>query len=109
MKCPNCGGEVSSAGGRCPTCRTLLPSSFVTGVLTPVPGDDAETAFSTSPRPSIPPAGLPAEDTTGLPPSAGGVRHTPSKRGLGPLNVGEKFGTRYTILRQLGIGGMGAV
>jgi tetratricopeptide (TPR) repeat protein len=29
--------------------------------------------------------------------------------GIGPLKVGEQFGTRYTILRQLGIGGMGAV
>jgi serine/threonine protein kinase/tetratricopeptide (TPR) repeat protein len=31
------------------------------------------------------------------------------KVNLGPLRVSEQFGTRYTILRQLGIGGMGAV
>jgi serine/threonine protein kinase/tetratricopeptide (TPR) repeat protein len=41
---------------------------------------------------------------------AGGVRHNPlPKVSLGPLKVSEPFGTRYTILRQLGIGGMGAV
>ena len=101
---------MSDTGGRCPTCRTLLPSFVVTGVLTPVPGDDAETVFSSPPRPPIPPQSDPAADTTGLPPSAGGVRHaSPPKSGLGPLKVGEQFGSRYTILRQLGIGGMGAV
>ena len=44
-------------------------------------------------------------DTTGLPESAGG---RPAKA-RGPLEVGQRFGSRYHILRQLGIGGMGAV
>ena len=44
-----------------------------------------------------------APDTTGLPVSAGGK--VPS----GPLRIGQQFGTRYHILKQLGIGGMGAV
>jgi eukaryotic-like serine/threonine-protein kinase len=45
-----------------------------------------------------------------LPVSAGGVRHvSTSKTALGPLTVSEQFGSRYTILRQLGMGGMGAV
>ena len=65
---------MSDTGGPCPACRTLLPSSVVTGVLTPVPAADAETAFSPPPRPPIPPPGDPAADTTGLPMSAGGAR-----------------------------------
>src|SRR5262245_12899402 len=112
MRCPNCGGEVSDAGGRCPTCNTLLSSTVRTGVMTPVPSDDAETVYAAPSRPPAPPATPPAatDDTTGLPASAGGVRHaTTPKAALGPLKVSEQFGTRYTILRQLGIGGMGAV
>ena len=108
MKCPNCGGEVSDAGGRCPACKTLLPASVATGTMTPVPGDDAATVFS-SPIP--PPKSFPDDaDTTGLPPSAGGVRHASSPKSvIGPLTIGQQFGPRYHILKQLGIGGMGAV
>jgi serine/threonine protein kinase/tetratricopeptide (TPR) repeat protein len=82
----------------------------LTGVLTPVPGDDAETVFSApEEQPAAEPAPV-APDTTGLPASARGVRHVPkSKTALGPLTVGQQFGLRYTILKQLGIGGMGAV
>ena len=94
---------MSDTGGRCPACQTLLPASVVTSLLTPVPGDDPETG-------PPPPSHDSTEDTTGLPPSAGGIRHTSIPRfSLGPLKVSEQFGTRYTILRQLGIGGMGAV
>jgi serine/threonine protein kinase/tetratricopeptide (TPR) repeat protein len=81
------------------------PVTIGTGVLTPVPRDDAETVFAAPPsRPPTlrPPGSLPA-DTTGLPVSAGG------KPPLGPLRIGQQFGARYHILKQLGIGGMGAV
>jgi serine/threonine protein kinase/Tfp pilus assembly protein PilF len=44
-------------------------------------------------------------DTTGLPASAGGRPRKP----LGPLEVGQRFGARYIIIKQLGVGGMGAV
>ena len=98
---------MSDKGGRCPKCNALLPSSVATSLLTPVPGDDAETRFvSPSQRhsPSNPPPPTHVEaDTTGLPVSAGG------KSSLGPLQIGQQFGTRYHILKQLGIGGMGAV
>ena len=109
MKCPNCGGEVSDRRGRCTACQTLLPSSVATSLLTPVPKDDAETVFSAPvSRPQT--QSHDTSDTTGLPVSAGGVRHTSvAKVALGPLKVSEQFGSRYTILRQLGIGGMGAV
>ena len=61
--------------------------------------DDAETVFA-----SRPPVDEPA-DTTGIPASAGARPKEPR----GPLNPGQQFGSRYHILRQLGIGGMGAV
>jgi hypothetical protein len=100
---------VAETGGRCPSCKTLLPS-VVTRVMTPVPGDDAETSYSPPPSSQPSPPHNPSADTTGLPASAGGVRHVSiPKVSLGPLKVSEQFGTRYTILRQLGIGGMGAV
>ena len=107
MRCPNCAGEISDKGGRCPKCNVQAPSSIATGVLTPVPGDDAETRF-VAPSQKHPPTKLPSSahveaDTTGLPVAAGG------KSSLGPLQIGQQFGTRYHILKQLGIGGMGAV
>jgi serine/threonine protein kinase/tetratricopeptide (TPR) repeat protein len=73
-----------------------------------MPGEDGdETVFSPPSRPSrpptIPPSDRPEADTTGLPVSAGG------KAPLGPLQIGQQFGARYHILKQLGIGGMGAV
>ena len=101
---------MSDTGGRCPACQTLLPSSVATSVLTPVPREDAETIFSAPTPPQPPRTHDTSADTTGLPVSAGGVRHTTTpKVTLGPLKVSEQFGSRYTILRQLGIGGMGAV
>ena len=62
--------------------------------------DDAATRFVLPPK-----ASGHSPDTTGLPVSAGG---RPAKA-RGPLEVGQGFGSRYHILRQLGIGGMGAV
>ena len=52
------------------------------------PEDSAETVFLGASSPPSPPAGT---------------------RPSGPLEVGQRFGSRYHILRQLGIGGMGAV
>ena len=66
---------MSDTGGRCPTCRALLPPSVVTGVLTPVPRDDAETVFTPLQRSAACSSPRPSADTTGLPVSAGGVRH----------------------------------
>jgi serine/threonine protein kinase/Flp pilus assembly protein TadD len=64
---------------------TPVPSA---GGITPVPspaaGDSGETRFiATAPPPS-------------------GAR-------TGPLEIGQKFGARYIIIKQLGVGGMGAV
>ena len=79
--------------------------------MTPVPDESAETVFLPASRvhPPEPDHRSDTSDTTGLPPAAT-ARHTiATKSATGPLKVGEQFGTRYTILRQLGMGGMGAV
>ena len=85
---------------------------MLAGVLTPVPGDDAATVFA-DPAPAAnrtPADATIAGDTTGLPPSAGGVRQAASpKNATGPLQIGQQFSPRYIIVRLLGIGGMGAV
>lgn len=76
-------------GGRCPSCGAVSAgdASSVTATLTPVP----------DPSPTI------ADGETLAAPTA--VR----QREGGPLAVGQNFGTRYHIIRLLGIGGMGAV
>ena len=98
---------MSERGGPCPTCSTLLPSSVLTGLLTPVPDDD-ETAPPPQPPPD-PEGTIVSADTTGLPASAGGVRQAPTKNATGPLRISQQFSARYIIVRLLGIGGMGAV
>ena len=114
MKCPSCGREVSDRGGHCSTCKALKPAPVATSALTPVPGAEDETVFMRGSTPhdeaatvfeAPPPPRSQAPDTTGLPASAGGGRKEPR----GPLDNGQQFGSRYHILRQLGIGGMGAV
>ena len=90
MACHNC-GSTAAAGGRCPSCGTVWsPEVGVTATLTPPPdpgpttagpGDEAATA-------AVPFSRFPD---------------------AGPLAVGQNFGSRYHIIRLLGIGGMGAV
>ena len=84
--------------------------------MEPVPDGDAETVFvpSTPPqdddartvfagRPPLPDSQAP--DTTGMPLSADGG----PRAARGHLEVGQQFGARYHIIRELGVGGMGAV
>ena len=121
MYCLNCRRDVAAAGGRCPVCWAILLSPV--GLATLVPGDGAETIVSAPAQPGAGATGTDREDTTGLPPrpflagdttglpaSAGGVRHAQSPDvDAGPLQVGQQFSARYLIVRLLGIGGMGAV
>ncbi len=68
-------------------------ATFVTPPPSEVIGDEGFTP--------IPPIRPPARTAT---------RHaTPRSEEDGPLGIGEPFGTRYHIIRLLGIGGMGAV
>jgi hypothetical protein len=83
--------------------------------------DDQATVFqATDPdeQSTRPPAvddlsttGLVANDTTAIPLSVGkSPHHQPDgKTDTGPLAVGQQFGSRYLIIRLLGLGGMGAV
>jgi eukaryotic-like serine/threonine-protein kinase len=106
MKCPSCGRETPDrSADRCSTCNAWLPVSVsVAAGASPVSGADAETVFvhATPRAQAVSDIG---HDTTGLP----GSNSHRGNGALGPLEVGQRFGSRYHILRQLGIGGMGAV
>lgn len=87
MACPKC-GSAASTGGRCSSCGSISPGDAnVTATLTPVPD----------------PSSAAADGETIAAPT--GVR----QRDTGPLAVGQNFGSRYHVIRLLGIGGMGAV
>ena len=136
MICARCGGEVSASSSRCSRCGTALDQTVATSVLTPPPaggqtdggetrsspqsGEDAVTSLSIGsandaatslPIPSEGPTGvLDSPLTTDLSDAltAAGSPPSDANRG-GPLRPGQAFGSRYHIIRSLGIGGMGAV
>ena len=126
MNCPYCNTAGVSARGRCSACGRSLPSGVqvAAGLLTPLPiapidierdemtiagaldaatmlgaqssvvarstDDDLPTGFT----PNVPQHRSASSDVTGP---------------TGPLAIGQAFGSRYHIIRVLGIGGMGAV
>jgi eukaryotic-like serine/threonine-protein kinase len=81
MRCPKCGTDTPPPATACLTCGTLLPGSFVSS------SDSETTMMETGTGPALPRA----------------------RGGPGPLVVGEPFGARYRIQRELGAGGMGVV
>src|SRR5215210_4964777 len=81
MVCPNCGTDTPVPATACRRCNTPFPQSLTSG--------EAETMQG----------GTLTGSTTGA-----GLGDS-----AGPLTVGEPFGARYRILRQLGAGGMGVV
>jgi serine/threonine protein kinase/tetratricopeptide (TPR) repeat protein len=88
MTCPTCRREIPD-DGLCPHCQdaptgVVLPPDAPTGAVTP---DDDATRL-----------GMPSP--TG--PGAAGVVPT-------QMEAGDSFGTRYRILKKLGVGGMGVV
>ncbi|HMC77129.1 MAG TPA: protein kinase [Vicinamibacterales bacterium] len=80
MHCSTCGTDTPAPAIACQTCSTPFPSNFAR------PADS---------------------ETIGM--TAGPVRTPGPARGTGPLEVGQPFGPRYRILRELGAGGMGVV
>src|ERR1051325_1846753 len=103
MQCLCCGATVSPTASQCLSCgaavasRTLAGGAGGVGVLTPIPGD-GETMAADVTRLSTA-----ADDRT-----VGSAR--PARRVVrGPLEEGTPFGSRYHIIRALGVGGMGAV
>ncbi len=81
--CAKCGQTAPSEAQFCPSCGAALGSS-ADGSLT---------------RADI------ATEAVTLPPATG----SPRRIGEGPFQAGDQVGPRYTIIRLLGVGGMGAV
>ena len=122
MVCQRCGRTVASSESFCGQCGARLERAV--GVLTPLP-DDAPTGFQPDVAAEAAPTVFANADETRLsPPSEpedpDATRLTPGRSvppgGIpvdgvdhGPLAVGQTFGSRYHIIRLLGIGGMGAV
>jgi serine/threonine protein kinase/Flp pilus assembly protein TadD len=77
-----------------------------------IPEDSAETVFLGTSSPAA--SAHPTEPATDTQPTAltAGVQPATAPTGTrpsGPLEVGQRFGSRYIIIKQLGVGGMGAV
>src|SRR5437016_9031208 len=113
MTCPRCGAAVPPGAAQCAACGAARAPVVTAGVLTPVAD---VTGFDTIAPPTPHDA-----DTTGLPDDIetsfaddpdetrlGGPSGAPAGDGRN-LVPGQAFGTRYHIIRLLGIGGMGAV
>jgi eukaryotic-like serine/threonine-protein kinase len=119
--CVKCGHNVPQGAGFCPNCGTQVHD-----IAFNVTSDDTpETLLPTGQQAGGPSAGQQANRPTGQPAAAQhddaltvgptGVAtslNDPSPRpfrGDGPFHAGQQVGARYTILKLLGTGGMGAV
>jgi serine/threonine protein kinase len=117
--CGKCGRPVPPAAGFCPNCgtqigdsqfhnspdatETLLPEA-VTGPVSIVPPADAATMARSAVEHAA------AIGPTGVVTSLDNPSPRPPVRADdGPFQPGQQVGPRYTILKLLGIGGMGAV
>jgi len=116
VTCPRCGRPAAGTGGTCTSCGAVLdvaiPDIDEAQTMFPPPhneGPDPDVTTFT-PRRAVHrledgPTTFPTSNTTGAEvPIAANSSDTES----GPLTIGQHFG-RYTIVRLLGAGGMGAV
>jgi eukaryotic-like serine/threonine-protein kinase len=96
MSCARCGSTASPVQGRCTACGTAVSDETLTaiGVATPLP---------------VPPGALPGDQTVVASPEVTHAGLEAGHTGTSGLRVGQNFGTRYHIIKMLGIGGMGAV
>src|SRR5215203_2432241 len=103
MTCPHCGSQSTATADRCGACGRPLPDGTS---VHPAPaltaahgtgGHDAPTGFD---------AMATADDDDAV--TGAGLAGTAPRSG-GPLAIGQSFGSRYHIIRLLGLGGMGAV
>jgi tetratricopeptide (TPR) repeat protein/tRNA A-37 threonylcarbamoyl transferase component Bud32 len=136
MVCSRCGSEIPISANSCPRCNASRVRTTATGLQTPPPpvtqtsdtarlaDGDAPTIFSLPPPASsadLPPPASSADGGQTIGPGLGNdadidpeLTIQPGSAGTassdqGPLDIGSAFGTRYHIIRLLGIGGMGAV
>ncbi|HUQ89532.1 MAG TPA: serine/threonine-protein kinase [Vicinamibacterales bacterium] len=80
---------------------------MATGVLTPLPDDQPDNSAAASRRIPSEPATDADSLTIASTDLSGSVRSTANATGA--LRPGQAFGSRYNIIRSLGVGGMGAV
>ena len=123
--CRRCGRATPRPGGLCDDCHREVDSPTFTGVggdtitASPVAGSADPETVRTAPLPTLHDSqtvtaatGAPISEgqtATGAPTAATPRPPTGGRSGKsGPLTVGDRFG-RYTIMRLLGVGGMGAV
>ena len=118
MVCPHCGTTAPVAAGRCTACNSIIEKKapvVAAGLLTPVPmppGNDSDDVTRLAPEgAALPPD---ANSTRIAPPGQTSATRTAAFGAApyaeaGPLTTGQTFGSRYHIIRLLGVGGMGAV
>jgi serine/threonine protein kinase len=90
MICPRCGSPTVAGSNRCSRCNASFEPTVPVALLTPPPASDEMPTQFTDPN----------KQTSA---------HIPAAAVNGPLQPGQSFGSRYKIIRTLGIGGMGAV
>ena len=117
MNCPRCGRESSASTERCPACGSILTASLGTGSFPAVSDPIAHASSAATGAFEV--TGNFDSITLGGPPThqphptrSPGADTDPvadSSDSSGPLQAGQAFGSRYHIIRLLGMGGMGAV
>ena len=106
LRCPQCGRPAGPTERFCSQCGTglsrIIASDAGTGVFTTATGLTTEDAAQTSAA-TFPGAALTGGNALTAPPT-GQVA-----MGDDPFAPGRRIGTRYTVIKLLGRGGMGAV
>ena len=103
MTCPRCGNATPGHASRCPHCGAgLTQTSVATGVAIGIDTTGLPPGATFGPAEGATLGGTDAGMTVAV--DAVGAATAPG----GPLRVGP-FGSRYHILKLLGLGGMGAV
>src|SRR5262245_30457326 len=96
MVCPRCGAGIAPASGRfCPSCRTSIDTAVGMSASATDDGDAPTQPFA-----------LPTEAEHTMMPAAAVALPLPPSRSLA---AGQAFGSRYHIIRPVGIRGRGAV
>ncbi len=113
LTCVKCGRLVAPAAGFCPNCGTQLGDpAFVppTSDLETMMGTSDAAASNPGPASSLTATESPTISSTSLLTSLDSPSPIPRvPKGDGPFQVGQHIGPRYTTIRLVGIGGMGAV
>jgi tetratricopeptide (TPR) repeat protein len=110
--CLKCGHTVPLGAGFCSHCGTAISDA-----ATILPGaSDAETSLPSAPDAAnaatgvgVTHAGAPTISPTAMVTNLDNPSPRPVNPGDGPFAPGQQVGPRYTIIRLLGVGGMGAV